>query len=326
MSLKDKVASLFIFHTSGYKLSSFYATYKPGGLILMEDNIPPNLAALKAEAASLTIASGLPLLIAIDEEGDTVKRLASDTYPEALTLLNLPPSATKDAFSKRSELLKSTGININFGIIADVTANPKSFIFPRVLGTTTQSASERVSQAVLGSKGKTLSTVKHFPGHGETIGDSHTSIPTAATTLTDWQTRVARPFKAGIDAGVDTVMFGHLRYTAVDDQPASLSKKWHNIARDQLGFSGVIITDDMIMLQHSDDMQYRNPVVNAVKALQADNDLLLYVTDHGEKSALDPEVLINGVVAAIHNNEIHLDDLNQHVRRVLTIRHQLFVE
>lgn len=324
MSLRDKVASLFILHSPGTNLSPYASTHKPGGLIFMSDNIPATLTDLQAQTRALITDAKLPPLLAIDEEGDTVKRLAADTYPGALTLPDLPPAATKDAFSKRSELLKSVGLNLNFGIIADVSANPRSFIFPRVLGKTPQAASERVAEAVAGSKGKTLSTLKHFPGHGETTANSHTSIPITTTGYADWQQRVSLPFKAGIDAGADCVMFGHLRYNTVDSQPATLSKKWHDIIRNELGFKGIIITDDMIMLQSSGDQAYNDPVENAVAALQAGNDLLLYILNHaGGVSAIDTTSLIDGVTAAANNGRLNKTTIDDAAHKVLTVRHQL---
>jgi beta-N-acetylhexosaminidase len=327
LSLRDKVASLFIFHTSTTDpatLASYYNTHKPAGLILMGDNIPYTFAELRAETSALVTDKQLPPLIAIDEEGDTVTRLAADTYPGALTLRNQPATAAKTAFTNRSNMLKSLGINLNFGIDADVTADPNSFIYPRVLGTTPQAASDRVAQAVAGSEGITLSTIKHFPGHGETGVDSHTAIPNAPTSFSDWQQRDALPFQAGINAGADMVMFGHLRYSAVDQQPASLSSKWHDIVRGQLGFKGVVITDDMIMLQDSGEAAYADPVRNAILALQAGNDLLLYVLNHGSASSnIDPSTLIDGVAAAVQTGQVSQKTIDERARNVHNLRHSL---
>lgn len=330
MTQRDKIASLFILHTPGTDpsaLAAYMAAYKPGGLLFMGDNIPASLDELRAQTNALVTDKQLPPFLAVDEEGDTVKRLPADEYPGALTLPDKPPSATKDAFVQRSDLLRSVGLNLNFGIIADVTANPQSFIYPRVLGTTPQAASERVAQAVEGSKGRTLSTLKHFPGHGETTADSHTSIPVATTAYPDWQQRVALPFKAGIDAGADMVMFGHLRYQAIDSQPATLSKKWHDIVRNELVFKGLIITDDMVMLQDSKEAAYADPVANAVAALQAGNDLLLYVVNHqSPTSQVDPHTLIDGVAAAVNDGRLSQSAIDEQVKRVLNTRHTLYAQ
>lgn len=324
MSLRDKVASLFILHTPGTdasQLSEYVAKYKPSGLILMTDNIPMTTTQLKSMTDKLQVNPKLPLLIATDEEGGVVSRLASDTYPSAMTLRDLPPSAAKQAFTKRSNLLKNVGINLNFGIIADVTNDPESFIFKRVLGTNSMQASERVAMAVEGTEGITLSTLKHFPGHGETNANSHLSIPVANTSYDDWLARVAAPFSAGIKAGADIVMFGQLAYPSVDSRPATLSKKWHQILETELGFKGITITDDMVMLQNSGNPDYSDPVKNSIQAINAGNTLILFVTDHDDKqSMIDPNNLIDGVTQAVMDGQIDLGLINKDVRQILEVR------
>lgn len=327
MSMEEKVSSLFIFHTPSTNtetLHNYMRLNKPAGLIFMGDNIPSETSRLTHLTNALTLDEELPAFVAIDEEGDTVKRLSDDTYAGAETLRNQPPSETKDAFTQRSHLLKGHGFNLNFGIVADVTNDENSFIYPRVLGTTPSAAAERVEAAVEGSAGITLSTIKHFPGHGETNDDSHISIPTTDTTYDNWEKRAAIPFKAGIDAGADMMMFGHLRYNEVDNAPASLSKKWHEIARNELGFQGIIVTDDMIMLQNSGEEAFADPVKNAVRALEAGSELLLYVLDHeSETSKINPQVLVDGVTAAIENETISEEQLNETVKKLLITRHNL---
>lgn len=330
MSLEQKVASLFIFHTPGtdtQQLTAYMQQHTPSGLIFMDDNIPTSLSTLPALTKATTTDEQLPAFTAIDEEGGVVARLPNDDFASAEALRNEPPETTKDAFTQRSHLLKSNGFNLNFGIIADVTNDPNSFIYPRVLGTDAQAAAERVKAAVEGSAGITLSTIKHFPGHGEMPDDSHATIPTASTSYQDWQNRVSVPFKAGVEAGADMMMFGHLRYSEIDEAPASLSKKWHDIARNELGFQGIIVTDDMIMLQDSGDETYADPVKNAVTALQAGSDLLLYVLDHGSKATkIDPQDLIKGVTTAVENETISEDHLNEIVKKLLITRHNLRAE
>lgn len=328
LSLRDKVASLFMFHAPGVDvmtLTQFVDTYQPGGMIMMGDNIPTDGAAVAAVSAALRGTDRLfPRLVAIDQEGGVVRRLTGDTYASALTLRDAPVAVTADAFSARSRLVQAAGATVNFGIIADVTADPHSFIYDRVLSTTPQAAGQRVAAAVRATTGKTLSTLKHFPGHGETEADSHTSVPTTNVSLVDWQLRDQPPFQAGIDAGADIVMMGHLRYPAVDTQPASLSKKWHQLLRNQMHFTGVIVTDDMVMLQDSGEPAYADPVANAVAALQAGSTMLLYVLDNADSppSMIDPNALINGVVAAVHDGRMSMGVIDQAASQLLRVRHQ----
>src|SRR4030095_14407122 len=131
--------------------------------------------------------------------------------------------------------------------------------------------------AVAGERGAVLSTLKHFPGHGAAPGDSHDSVPTAPLTVEQWRAGPAIPFEAGIDAGAELVMTGHLAYPAIDAAPASLSPEWHRILREALGFDGVVATDDMLMLQATARPEYADPGETAARAIAAGSDLLLYV-------------------------------------------------
>lgn len=321
MSLHDKIASLFVMNTPGTDptaLSRFVDTYHLGGFIMMGTNMPASDSELRAETAALRGSDAkLPRLVAVDEEGGTVKRLLGDNFASALTLKNQPVVDTTSAFVARSVMVQSVGITLNFGIIADVTADPNSFIYDRVLGTTPKEAADRVAAAVTASHGKTLTTLKHFPGHGETEADSHQTIPTTNISFSEWQQRDEPSFAAGIKAGANVVMVGHLRYSAVDSVPASLSKKWHDILRDQLGFKGVIITDAMEMLQNSGVPAYENnPVQDAIDAIKAGNTMLLYVGD----PVSSPDVLINGIEAAVNSGVIPRSLIDDDAKAALQLR------
>jgi beta-N-acetylhexosaminidase len=326
MSLEEKAASLLVLHTPGTSsaaLSEFVEKYNIGGLILMGDNIPPDHTELKQLASTLYGDDAkLPRLVATDQEGGTVQRIPGDDFDSALTLKDQSPSAAYTAFEQRSRLVQPVGVTLNFGIVADVTANQTSFIYPRVLGTTPHAAADRVAAAVKASRGKTLSTLKHFPGHGETAADSHTSIPTTDVSFEHWRQYDRLPFAAGVHAGAEAVMLGHLRYVSVDGAPASLSAKWHDILRNDLQFKGVAITDDMIMLQHSGDPAFADPVQNAVSALAAGSDMLLYVLNNADDPAsrIDPQRLVDGIVAAMKNGVLDAAKVDQSVRRVLDLR------
>ena len=116
------------------------------------------------------------------------------------------------------------------------------------------------------------------------------------------------------------VMFGHLAFPAVDSLPSSMSPLWHKILREEMGFTGVIITDDMTMLEHSHLPEYENRVANAVSALAAGNDVLLYVPGPD----FDAGAIVAGVSAAVQSGQISQEQLDDSVRRVLTLRRELF--
>jgi len=323
MTLQQKVASMFIVRAPGVDGAAWQATVSSrglGGLILMGDNVPATPEELAALTAGVSSGgAGLAPLIAIDEEGGDVTRLPYDGFAGADTLSAEPESATEDAFAGRSQLLAASGVSVNFGIVADVTADPSSFMFSRVLGGDASTSAPRVAAAVAGERGRVFSTLKHFPGHGETTGDSHSSVPQSDVDLGGWRARDAPSFQAGIDAGAELVMFGHLAYTPVDPAPASLSATWHSVLRDELGFTGVSITDDMGMLEASGLAEYANPNENAIRAVAAGNDLLLYVTPG------DVDAMIAAVVGAVESGRIDAAIVDDAVTRDLELRRELWL-
>ncbi len=191
------------------------------------------------------------------------------------------------------------------------------FIHRRALGTTAATGAERVAAAVAGESAGAMSTLKHFPGHGAAPGDSHAGIPSTTMSKTDWANDDGVPFQAGIDAGAEFLMFGHLSYTAVDAAPATLSAEWHRIAREELGFTGVAITDDLGMLQASGIPAYQDPVGNAVAALVAGNDMVLAVMFTTADSA--PRI-VDGIVAAVEAGTLTRERLDEAAIRVTAAR------
>lgn len=327
MSVYEQAQSVLMLHFAGGDagaLKGAIDTYRPGGIILMADNVAGSASELNGLVSQLQTDPELPLLIGIDEEGGIVARLREDDFPSAETLRNLPVTATLDAFSARGHLLNSAGANTNFGVVADMTADPKSFIFDRSFGGEPTPTAERVAAAVTGEKPFVNSTIKHFPGHGAAPGDSHVGIPVTGMSFAEWQATAAIPFAAGIDAGAKLVMFGHLAYTAVDSLPASLSPAWHDILRKELGFQGVAITDDMLMLQHSGTAEFTNPVHNAVQALAAGNDVLLYVlAANPELNGTATENLAQGIADAVDRGELSDKRLKDAALRALVLRRSL---
>lgn len=325
LSLDDKIRTLLIVNypgTDSASLQDYLMRYRPGGFILMGSNIPASPDELSLLTSALRGSEELPRYIGIDEEGGEVKRLPYDEFAGANTLRDEPVEDTTLAFHGRGDLLNSVGINLNFGVVADVSADPQSFIYGRSFGSDGTAAGERVAAAVEAEDSSVLSTIKHFPGHGSAPGDSHVGVPTSPMNYEQWLSSDALPFQAGIDAGADMVMFGHLSFPAIDSLPASLSPAWHAILRQQLGYSGVIITDDMTMLEHSSLPEYSDPINNAVMALAAGNDILLYVPSVN----FDPDALVAGISQAVQSGRIQESTIDESVTRVLTQRRLLYPE
>ncbi|WP_448810070.1 glycoside hydrolase family 3 N-terminal domain-containing protein [Agromyces bauzanensis] len=326
LTIEQKAASLLMLHAPGTDPAPLRAYVDAGvsGLILMGDNVPPGPSELAALTAAVQADPEAPVLIGIDEEGGEVQRLPWDAAASAAGLRSAPAAASRDAFALRAATLAQAGVSVNFGIVADITADPESFISGRVLGTDPAGGAERVAAAVSGEHGAVLSTLKHFPGHGAAPGDSHSSVPTAPLTLDEWRAGPAVPFGAGIGAGAELVMTGHLAYPSIDPAPASLSPAWHRILREELGFDGVVVTDDMLMLQHNDLPEYADPGENAVRAVAAGSDLLLYVLPADPSEfGISVDGLVASIVGAVHAGRISEDRLDDAVERVLTLRRSL---
>ena len=327
MSLQQRLASLLMVHVPGTDpavLKARAAQWGVGGLILMGDNVGASAAEVAAMLAAAQPDPGLPLLTAVDEEGGEVRRLPGDVWPAGIELAREGPEATAAAFADRGALVASAGIAINFGVVADTTDDRASFIYDRVLGTTPQAAAVNVAAAVTAEDASVWTTLKHFPGHGAVAGDSHSSVPQTAMSLADWEASGALPFRAGIEAGAELVMTTHIVYSAVDALPASLSPVWQGILRDELGFQGVIVSDDMLMLQHSGIPAFSDAVANAVAAVKAGTDLLLYVlpADPSAEGA-DPGVIVAGLAAAVADGTIPQARVTAAAVRVAELRLRL---
>lgn len=322
MDVSQQAAAVVMGNTAGTDPATLHAlmTGGFGGFILMGGNVPPTEDGLRAVTSALTVDPRLPPLIATDEEGGDVVRLPWDTEPGADVLKSEPASAAGTAFAARGRLLAQAGVSVNFGVVADVAQAPDSFIYDRSFGTDPASAAERVDAAVRGEAPSVLSTLKHFPGHGAVEGDSHHAVPATGMDLETWRAQVAPPFLAGIRAGAPLVMMGHLAYTAVDAQPASLSPQWHRILRDDLGFRGVIVTDDLDMLVDSGDPAYADEVADAVRSLAAGSDLVLALDGAGPDTA---RRIADGVTAAVHSGGLPKERLAEAASRTVALRLQI---
>lgn len=322
MTVAEQAASVVMGHIGGTDPAAVQAYMQAGfgGFILMGTNIPATEPELQALTAAMTVDPALPPLIAVDQEGGLVSRLHGDDFPASTTLKDRPVEDTAAAFAARGALVARAGITVDFGTVADVTPDRGSFIFGRALGADPVSAAERTAAATAAQEQFLASTLKHFPGHGAAPGDSHRGIPSTAISLDEWRAQDAGPFAAGIEAGASLLMFGHLAYTAVDPLPASLSPTWHAIARDELGFDGVAVTDDLGMLLSSGDPAFADPVANAVTALAAGSDLLLMVAGSDAQTA---GAMAAGIAAAVEAGTVPAARLQEAATRVLALRLEL---
>ncbi|MFM6982439.1 MAG: glycoside hydrolase family 3 N-terminal domain-containing protein [Microbacteriaceae bacterium] len=322
MTLDQQIRSLLLLHQPGsdaVTLSRFLNRTAVAGTILMPDNIAGTSASVRSMLDH--VHGEPPHLIAIDQEGGPVARIRGDNWPAMRELSHKPVAATVSAFTARAQMLRRAGVTVNFGVVADVATSPSSYMWSRSAGPSVAVAGDRVAAAVRGENGVVYSTLKHFPGHGVSTADSHSSLPTSNISRRHWSNTHAVPFARGIEAGADLVMMGHLRLTSVSSEPASLSKRWVTILRHDMGFDGVIVTDDILMLSRSGIARYSDPVKNSVNAVIAGNDLILLVLPRDPTGVgFSITQFVDGVHDAITEARLSEEQIRESAIRVMTLR------
>ena len=298
------------------------AQYPVGGIAVFGKNVadPDQLTAFMQD---LQAAGEIGLFTGIDEEGGAISRLAN--HP-AFTLPQYESAAavgdTGDAENAREMgktiggYLAQSGLNLDFAPDADVNTNPDNpVIGTRAFSSDPDVAARMVEAAVGGFHAAgVMSCIKHFPGHGDTSTDSHYGCATTDKTWAEMLDCEIKPFAAGVSAQTDMVMVAHITTPNVtgDGLPASLSPTMiGEKLRAELGFDGVVITDSLAMEAITDDF---TPGEAAKLALAAGADLLLM--PNGLTEAFD------AVADAVDSGEITMEALDEHVRRVLTLKQE----
>ena len=218
------------------------------------------------------------LFIGIDEEGGFVSQLAGHlTVPPAATLLARGGAPGDLAWVARvtGERLRALGVDWAYAPVADVASQPRNpVIGPRAFGTDASAVAAAVAETLRGMRDAGIgSCLKHFPGHGDTLLDSHIALPRCEASREVLETRELVPFRANLDA--DAVMTAHVVYDALDpERPGTFSRAIvHDLLRNRLGFAGVAITDALEMKGAAGE---HGPFESARLALVAGCDLLLF--------------------------------------------------
>lgn len=314
MALERKIGQLFLARCPDRNAVEDIQGYHLGGYILFgrdfDDQTPESIQATLTEYQN---AASIPLLIAVDEEGGTVCRVSSrqafreSRFPAPRSLYyEGGMEAAVGAEAEKSELLKSLGINVNMAPVCDITTDPTAFMYKRSLGQTPEITGYFIAETVhTMEESKIGSVLKHFPGYGNNV-DTHVGIAIDNRTLEELEACDLLPFKAGIDAGCDAILVSHTFVNALDDvYPASLSPAVHGYIRENMGFDGVIVTDDLVMQAITD--QYGAGEA-AVMAVLAGNDLLCS-TEYAVQYA--------AVLNAAQEGRISGERLDQAVLRIL---------
>ena len=321
MSQTEKLGQMVMIGIQGTKVDddSLYMLnqYHMGGVILFDRNME-NPEQVKQLTSDLQAQSNekVPLFIGIDEEGGDVVRMAEKLTP--------PPSqkeigATGDIEQaktwaiKTAKSLKDIGINVNFAPVADVGSNDK-----RSYSTDTNTVIDFVRAATKGYQQENIIySLKHFPGIGKGRVDSHvdsSSIDVAKEVL---MTEDIIPFKTIIDENDPNdyfILVSHLKYPALDEEyPASLSSKiMTDLLRNELGYKGIIITDDMEMGAVANHNDFRSIGVKAVKA-GVDIVLVCHEYEHQQEVYL-------GLLDAVNSGEISQERIDESVKRIIKVK------
>lgn len=321
MSQTEKLGQMVMIGIQGTKVDddSLYMLnqYHMGGVILFDRNMK-NPEQVKQLTSDLQAQSNekVPLFIGIDEEGGDVVRMAEKLTP--------PPSqkeigATGDIEQaktwaiKTAKSLKEMGINVNFAPVADVGSNDK-----RSYSTDTNTVIDFVRAATKGYQQENIIySLKHFPGIGKGKVDSHIDSSSIDVVKEVLMTEDILPFKTIIDENEPNdyfILVSHLKYPALDEEyPASLSSKiMTDLLRNELGYKGIIITDDMEMGAVANHNDFRSIGVNAVKA-GADIVLVCHEYEHQQEVYL-------GLLDAVNSGEISQERIDESVKRIIKVK------
>lgn len=317
MSIEEKVGQMFLVRYPEIGANEEIINLNPGGYILFakdfkEENKDSIIQKINTNQANAKIK----MFMAVDEEGGTVCRVSLYSAfreckfksPQELWAEGGTQKILDDSREK-SKLLKSLGINMNLAPVVDVTTNPQAFIYNRTLGReakdTAQFATVIIKQMNIDN---IISCMKHFPGYGDNV-DTHTGIAIDEREYIQFKFSDFLPFISGIENEAPTIMVNHNIVKCMDEKfPASISEEVHNILRNELGFSGLIITDDLSM------EAMKNYVIDgkaAVQAIKAGNDIIISSDFRNQR---------NEVINALNNEEFSIDLINVAVKRILACK------
>lgn len=332
MTLEDKIAQMFVITpdtltgyngvtAAGDTTKAAYQKRPVGGIIYMSDNLTDReqtatmLDNMQAIAEERT---GLPLFLCVDEEGGSVARIASTPAFEVENVGDMSaigasgdPQNAYDAGNTIGTYLAELGFNVDFAPVADVLTNSgNTAIGDRSFGSDAQTVASMVTSELEGlSAAGVYGTVKHFPGHGGTTGDSHDGSVTTERTLEELMAEELVPFQSAVDADVSFVMVGHISVPNVtgDNTPSSLSKMMvTDVLRTQMGYDGIVITDAMNMKAITD---HYNSDKAAVLAVTAGADMILMPADY--------ESAYKGLLAAVQDGTITEERIDESVNRIV---------
>ncbi|MDE6425427.1 MAG: glycoside hydrolase family 3 [Ruminococcus sp.] len=340
MSLHDKVCQMFITtpeQLSGYDIVTLYddivadsiASYNIGGLIMFTENLETTeqTSQMISDIQECALAtSGIGMFMSVDEEGGTVARVADTLGTTAFSDMAVYGEQNDSHVSYEIGYqigtdLKALGFNLDFAPVADVNTVDEntgyySELGDRIFSSDPDIVADMASNVAVGLKDAGVcATMKHFPGLGGSVGDTHLDANvTINRSVDDLRNTEFLPFRAGITAGVDFIMVGHQVISGIGDWlPSDLSYTVvTELLRNELGFEGIIITDSQMMSTIS---EVYTSAEAAVMAVNAGVDVILMPTDL--VSAID------AVCQAVENGEISSERIDESVLRILNKKHEM---
>lgn len=311
MTLDEKISQILLVRYPDINQKEILNNYQFGGYIFFARNFKDKTKEeIIYEIKELQNVSKIPILTAVDEEGGIVTRVSSNknlrnerfSSPREL-YENGGINKIKEDNIEKNILLKELGINLNLAPVVDIATNESDYMYSRSIGQNKKVTSEFAKTIIKSSKNSGVSnSLKHFPGYGNNA-DTHNGISIDTRSYEEIMNNDIYPFKEGIKAGAESILVSHNIVNSIDSEnPASLSTKIHSILRNKLGFTGIIITDDLDMgaINNTED--------STVKAIISGNDLII-TTDYIES--------INSIKSALTDSRIKESDLDKLVLRVL---------
>ncbi len=262
MNDKD-FSQLLMVGVIGEELSAYekavFNRYPPGGVILFARNCvnPDKTRLLIDELQKISLAaSGLPLVVAIDQEGGRVRRLQAGfpDFPGAAVLgVENDLSKTRLSTASLARALLHIGINCNLAPVADLFKEGSQVLFGRCFGSEPDLVGRQVAAYIESlQENGVAACVKHFPGHGTVVDDSHTMLPVSPLPRSELKPHL-EPFIRAVNAGVKLMMAAHIKFPQIDSHTVPFSALFlQEIVRLELGFSGVLLSDDLDMAAVAD--------------------------------------------------------------------------
>lgn len=317
MTLEEKIGQMLLVRASEIDERRIEECHI-GGLLFFGKDFNVSREDFIQRVLGLQEQSKIDMIMAVDEEGGVVNRISFNPEyrsvpfysPQLLYQLGGYELIQSDTVEK-CDLLKSLGLNVNMAPVADIAFSEYDYMYDRTFSLDPLETSSYVSKVVEVMKDEQVgSCLKHFPGYGGNV-DTHEGVAVDTRELDEFRKKDWMSFKAGINEDADMVLMSHTIVEAIDSIPVCLSTKAHELLRNELGFDGVIITDDLEMSGIT--MRYTLEEA-AILAIEAGNDML--IVDHMESQ-------YDAILQAVRDQRLSEESINASVKRILMMKERL---